>query len=175
MKADSATSILARGVKRRLHGGLPPECNSPRVSLCAHKLRDGPTACKAFRGNKTSLLLQRDGMAARLGSIPMDAEQPNQPVTWFKRITIPNTWQLLEESDADVAVDVDCCGDSGSISKLSSRSPGVSAFGSNRPVHRLASRVAYQPLPALPEQDKSCSGPTKTISAAPAKQQVCST
>ncbi|KAL3159754.1 hypothetical protein ABBQ38_010160 [Trebouxia sp. C0009 RCD-2024] len=143
VKADSATSILARGVKRRLHGGLPPECNSPR----------------------------RDGMAARLGSIPMDAEQPNQPVTWFKRITIPNTWQLLEESDADVAVDVDCCGDSGSISKLSSRSPGVSAFGSNRPVHRLASRVAYQPLPALPEQDKSCSGPTKTISAAPAKQQ----
>lgn len=118
-------------------------------------------------------------MAARWGSTPVHAEQLDQsgPVTWFKRITSSNTWQLLEESDADVAVDVDCCGDSGSISKLSSRSSGVSAFGSNRPVHRLSSRVACRPLPALPEQDKSCSGPIKIISAAPAKQQIqaCST
>jgi len=27
-------------------------------------------------------------------------------------------WQYVQESDADVAVDVDCCGDSGSMSKL---------------------------------------------------------
>ncbi len=27
-------------------------------------------------------------------------------------------WQYIQESDADVAVDVDCCGDSGSMSKL---------------------------------------------------------
>ena len=174
-QSDSATSILARGVKRRLHGGLPSEFNSHRGALCPEKLNDGPTACKAFRGKQPSLLSQAgqsDGMAAGWGSAPVHAEQPDQPVSWFKRITIPNTWQLLEESDADVAVDVDCCGDSGSTSKLSSRSQGVSASGSNRPVHRWSSRVACRPLPALPEQGKSCPGPTKTISAAPAKQHI---
>lgn len=36
-------------------------------------------------------------------------------------------WQHVQETDADVAVDVDCCGDSGSISKLCSLHSAVPA------------------------------------------------
>ena len=35
-------------------------------------------------------------------------------------------WQYAQESDADVAVDVDCCGDSGSVSKLCVTHPTAS-------------------------------------------------
>lgn len=131
VKADSATSILARGVKRGLRGGLPPDCYSNRDSLCPEELRDGPTACKALKAKQTSLFPQagqQNGMAAKWSSTFEQTDQHDQPVTWFKRITMPSsTWQLLEECDAEVAVDVDCCGDSGSMSKLSVRSPAVSA------------------------------------------------
>ena len=82
----------------------------------------------------------------------------------------PSHWQRLEESDADVAVDVDCCGDSGSASKLSSRSSGMSAYAGSKPLHRLSSRNACQPLQTLSEQHKSLPKPMGT-SLTPAKQQ----
>lgn len=177
MKPDSATSLLARGVKRRLLGGLPPDFNSDGATLCPAKFRNDLAACKASKGKQTagdsdSLSLSQAGQRAG-GRV--HAEQPCQTEMCFNKNTIPASshrpshWQCLEESDADVAVDVDCCGDSGSASKLSSRSSGMSAYVSSKHLQRLSSRNACRALPTLSEQHKSLSRPME-ISMTPAKQ-----
>ena len=180
-RADSA--LLA---KRRLHGGFPPECNSSRVTVSSQQLENARTACKASNGLYAGDLdsFRRSFAGHRVSSwnsALVHEEQHVQIVKWPNRITIPAStprpgqhWQQLEESDADVAVDVDCCGDSGSVSKLSLRSPGVAACAITKSLHRLSSRHACRPLPTLPEQDKPLSRPMAT-SGGPARQQVLNT
>ena len=172
VKTDSATSLLARGVKRRLPGSLPSDFNSDEAAVFSARLRNDVAAYKASNEKQTasdsdSFSLFHAGQ--RIGT-PVHAEQHYQTVTWSNRNTLlarPSHWQCLEESDADVAVDVDCCGDSGSASKLSLRSSGMSAHGSSKPLHCVFSRNACQPLPMLSEQHRSLSRPTLT----PAIQQ----
>ena len=181
VKADSATSLLARGVKRRLLGGVLPGFDSNGVKLCSETLRNDPAAYKASKGQQTADDLDsfsRSHTGQRVGP-SVHAEQHCQTVRWPDKHTIPASiprpshWQRLEESDADVAVDVDCCGDSGSASKLSSRASGVSAYAGCKFLNRLSSRNAGRPLPTLPEQDRSLARPMGR-SLAPAKQQqVC--
>lgn len=177
VKADSATTLLARGVKRRLLGGLPPNFNINGATLCPAKWSNDSAACRASdekqtAGGSDSFSLS---FAGQITGTLVHAERNCQTVTGSYRNTIPASihrpshWHRLEESDADVAVDVDCCGDSGSASKLSSRSSGMSAYAGSKPLHRLSSRNACQPLQTLSEQHKSLPQPMGTLT--PAKQQ----
>ena len=184
MTADSAKSLLSRGVKRRLPGGLATEFNSSENSVWAEKLSNDSAAGKASKGNKTPNSLSRSNIERRVGiagswsSTLADPEQHRHIMTWPNSNTIPASiprpshWQRLEESDADVAVDVDCCGDSGSMSKLCSRPSGMATCFGTKSWHRFCSRRVWQPLPTLPEQVKSLSRPMDVSLIAKA-QQVC--
>lgn len=50
------------------------------------------------------------------------------PIQRPQRASPSQHWNCLEESNADVAVDVECCGDSGAASKICSVAPGSSAL-----------------------------------------------
>ena len=178
VKADSARSLLARGVKRRLLGVSLPGIDSNGVNSCSETLKRDPAACKASKGHQIADDLDsfsRSHTGQRVGTF-VHAEQQCQTVRWPDRNIIPASilrpshWQCMEESDADVAVDVDCCGDSGSASKLSARASAMSAYVGSKAWNRLSSRNACQPLPTLPEQDKLLAGPMGR-SLTPAKQQ----
>jgi len=65
-------------------------------------------------------------------------------------------WQYAQESDADVAVDVDCCGDSGSMSKLCIMHPTASVqprMSSPRDFGSTASVQGFQKHKTVSDDD----------------------
>ena len=183
-KPESAQSVLARGVKRRLHGGQPNIAPYSAL-LCSQKLRNGSAEpYLSHNGKQTGpegigTLSQpcKQEHAGSWSSSTRCEEQHNQ-TAWHTKLTIPASiptpgqhWQHLEETDADVAVDVDCCGDSGSMSKISSRSPTeASTSVVSRSLRRLSTRNACGILPTVSEQDRPPSG-SIPVSLAPISQQ----
>ena len=185
-KPESAQSLLARGVKRRLHGHQP-DLTPTGPFVCSQKLKNGPAEpYPGHKGKQTGPGADsldslshfcREGHAGSWGNSSRCEKQLHQ-TSWHTKLTIPASiprpgqhWQHLEETDADVAVDVDCCGDSGSMSKISSRSSaGSSACVFNKSLHRLSTRNACGILPTVSEQDRPSSG-SMPVSPVPVSQQ----
>ncbi len=152
LKHDTAQLLLARGVKRRLQNGSPqlsidlafagPTKQALSLHPCPDTLQGGlqggpqsegagrPGSC--FSDWNCALQQKHGPHGWRLAFRPMQqlgtysSPWPIQTASAAATTARPSTrWQHVQESDADVAVDVDCCGDSGSMSKLSSVHPAV--------------------------------------------------
>ena len=110
-------SILADPCLREsfLHRGCNGECTS--------SITDCQNQCRKSLQQKGSVQIRRPAFHP--------VQQPGNctlpwPIQSSSVARASSHWQHVQESDADVAVDVDCCGDSGSMSKLCITHPTAS-------------------------------------------------
>lgn len=80
------------------------------------------------------------------------------PIQRPKQASPSQHWNWLEESNADVAVDVECCGDSGAASKICSLVQGASTSSQNA-----------APPPSIPEHSTVASPSTLFPACAPVR------
>lgn len=91
------------------------------------------------------------------------------PIQRPKQASPSQHWNCLEESNADVAVDVECCGDSGAASKICSVAPCNSALFSSSSAQSM-SVPAHSPFTFQPNLPNACASvrttPNTTLSVA---------
>ena len=90
------------------------------------------------------------------------------PIQRPKQASPSQHWNYLEESNADVAVDVECCGDSGAASKICSVALCNSTLLPSNVVHNMQV-PAHSPLICHPNIPKACAAvrtTSNTMSAA---------
>ena len=118
--------------KKEAHHALTHPCFSRQIGVQGSQKGGLPGNCSS----KGKCGGQHTGTSQswRTAFQPLDVQQPGkrgsscsaQTATIAARTSQRSPhWQGLQESDADVAVDVDCCGDSGSTSKICPLYPTV--------------------------------------------------
>ena len=142
---ESAQNLLARGVKRRTHS----DAQQPSLNIaCPRKLATQHISVEPFTIKHSQHADSQSEVIGMPGAFSNDYKQtlpPRGSMQHWKSVLGPVQeagscssawpikkgalarpsphWRHVQEVDADVAVDVDCCGDSGSMSKLCSAAP----------------------------------------------------